>query len=204
MTKTLRRASGWVSEAKVPSEAAMRMRRSSSLKPARTWVMRGSKARAAWSARWMRSELGGDLGVGGGAGDGVEGGLVGGVAEAGDALLGRAAGDEGGGAGGAQQAVGGEVVGVGVAGALAGEDADAAADADALAGGLDQGLVDAERGGGNGLEVEVGVVAAGGERLAEAALHQALGEAELLDEISLVVGRWAGVLSACGRGTVPF
>ena len=42
MTKTLRRARGWVSEAKVPSEAATRMRRSSSLKPARTWVMRGS------------------------------------------------------------------------------------------------------------------------------------------------------------------
>ncbi len=36
MTKTLRRASGWVSLAKVPSEAATRMRRSSSLKPART------------------------------------------------------------------------------------------------------------------------------------------------------------------------
>ena len=30
MTKTFKRASGWVSEAKVPSEAAMRMRRSSS------------------------------------------------------------------------------------------------------------------------------------------------------------------------------
>ncbi len=42
MTKTLRRARGWVSEAKVPSDAAMRMRRSSSLKPARTWVMRES------------------------------------------------------------------------------------------------------------------------------------------------------------------
>jgi hypothetical protein len=57
MTKILRRASGWVSEAKVPSEAATRMRRSSSLKPARTWVMRGSKSRAARSARWMRSNL---------------------------------------------------------------------------------------------------------------------------------------------------
>ena len=42
MTKTFRRASGWVSLAKVPSEAATRMRRSSSLKPARTWVMRES------------------------------------------------------------------------------------------------------------------------------------------------------------------
>jgi hypothetical protein len=49
-------------------------------------------------------QLGGDLGVGGGSGDGVEGGLVRGVAEAGDALLGWAAGDERGGAGGAQEA----------------------------------------------------------------------------------------------------
>ena len=57
MTKTLRRARGWVSEAKVPSDAAMRMRRSSSLKPTRTCVMRGSKSRAARSARWMRSNL---------------------------------------------------------------------------------------------------------------------------------------------------
>ena len=63
MTKTLRRARGCVSEAKVPSDAAMRMRRSSSLKPARTCVMRGSKSRAARSARWMREQFGGDLRV---------------------------------------------------------------------------------------------------------------------------------------------
>jgi hypothetical protein len=98
MTKTLRRASGWVSEAKVPSEAAMRMRRSSSLKPARTWVMRGSKARAALSARMDERELGGDLGVGGGAGDGVERAASDCLAEAGRSALWRAAGDQGGGA----------------------------------------------------------------------------------------------------------
>ncbi len=131
-------------------------------------------------------ELGGDLGVGGGAGDGVERGGFG-VAEAAHQLFGWAAGDEGCGARGAEQAVGGEIVGVGVAGALAGDDADAAAYADALAGGLDEGLVDAERGGGNGLEVEVGVVAAGGEGLAETAFHQAFGETEFLDEVAFVV-----------------
>jgi hypothetical protein len=122
------------------------------------------------------------------------------VAEAGDGLFSGAAGDERGGAGGAQEAGAGEVVGVGVAGALAGEDADAAADADALAGGLDQRLVDAQRGGGDGLEVEVGVVAAGRERLAQATLHQALGEAKLLNEVALVVGRWDGSVDALRQG----
>ena len=97
------------------------------------------------------------------------------MAEAGHLLLGGAAGDEGCGAGGAEEAIGGKIVGVGVAGALAGEDTDAAADADALRCGLDQGLVDAERSGGNRLKVKVGVVSAGGECLAEAALHEALG-----------------------------
>jgi hypothetical protein len=60
-----------------------------------------------------------------------------------------------------EQALGAEIVSVGVAGALAGEDADAAAGAGALAGGFDDLLVDTERGGGDRLEVEVGVVAAG-------------------------------------------
>ncbi len=118
-------------------------------------------------------ELGGDLGVGCCAGDGVEAVGVVRLAEAVHLLLRGAAGDQGRGAGGMQQALGREVVGVGVAGALAGEDADAAAYADALGGGLDERLVDAERGGGDRLEVKVGVVAAGGERLAEAALHEA-------------------------------
>jgi hypothetical protein len=93
------------------------------------------------------------------------------VAEALHELFGGPGGDERGGAGGLEERVGGEVVGVGVAGALAGEDADSAAEADALGGGLDDGLVDAERGGGDGLEVEVGVVAPGGEGFGEAALN---------------------------------
>ena len=87
-----------------------------------------------------------------------------------------------------EQALGAEIVGVGVAGALAGEDADAAAGAGALAGGFDDLLVDAERGGGDGLEVEVGVVAAGGEGLAEAALEQALGDAEFLKKVAFMAG----------------
>jgi hypothetical protein len=61
--------------------------------------------------------------------------------------LAGAGGDERGGAGGVEQALGAEIVGVGVAGALAGEDADAAAGAGALAGGFDDLLVDAQRGG---------------------------------------------------------
>ena len=103
-------------------------------------------------------EFGGDLGVAGGAGDGVERGCFG-VAEAAHQLFGGAAGDEGCCSGCAEQTVAGEVVGVGVAGALAGDDADAAAYADALAGGLDEGLIDAERGGGNRFKIKVRVLA---------------------------------------------
>ena len=40
----------------------------------------------------------------------------------------------------------------------------------------------------DGLEVEVGVIAAGREGLAQAALHQALRDAKLFDEVALVVG----------------
>ena len=129
----------------------------------------------------------GDLGVGGGSGDGVERlGL--GVTEALDELLGGAGGDESSGAGGLEESVGGEVVGVGVARALAGEDTDAATEGDALGGGLDERLVDAERGGGDGLEVEVGVIAPGGESFGEAALDEAFGDAEFRGEVVLVVG----------------
>ena len=93
-------------------------------------------------------EFFGDFGVGGGTCDRVEcGGL--GVGEALGELLCGAAGDQGGGAGGLEQALGAEVVGVGEAGAFAREHADAAAYADTLAGGLDQALVDTERGGGD-------------------------------------------------------
>ncbi len=76
-------------------------------------------------------------------------------------------------------------------------------------GGFDEGLVDAEGGGGDGLEVEVGVVATGGESFAEAALHEALGDSQLVDEVTLVVGGWEGhlllmigVRGRCGNGVV--
>ena len=90
-----------------------------------------------------------------------------------------------------EQAVRAEVVGVGVAGALAAEDANAAAGADALAGRLDDLLIDAQRGGGDRLEVEVGVVAAGRKSLAQAALQQPLGDAEFFKKVS-VCGWGAG------------
>ena len=123
--------------------------------------------------------------------------------EGGDEFFGRAVGDERGGAGGAQQAFGGEVVGVGVAGALAGDDADAAAGADSLAGGFDEGLVDADGGRGDGFEVEVGVVATGGEGFAEAALEEALGEAELFKKVTLLGLREpGGRCDGCGH-SVP-
>ena len=51
------RASGCVSLANVPSDAATRIRRSSSLKPARTCVIRESYARAALSARSIKDSL---------------------------------------------------------------------------------------------------------------------------------------------------
>ncbi len=112
-----------------------------------------------------------------------------------------------GGAGGLQERFGGEVVGVGVAGALAGEDTDAAAEADTLGRRLDQGLVDTERGGGDGLEVEVGVVATRRESLCEAALDEAFGDAELIGKVALVVGSGSSHLhlmignpAGCGNG----
>ena len=87
-----------------------------------------------------------------------------------------------------QQPLGAEVVGVGVAGALAGEDADAAAGADALAGGFNNLLVHAQRGGRNRLEVEVGVVSASREGLAQATFKKPLGEAEFVEKIAFMTG----------------
>jgi hypothetical protein len=162
MTKTLRRQRGWVSEAKAPSEAAMRMRRSSSLSSRRGPGRCGVEGAGGAIGAQDQFEAGGEVEIEAAEGDGVEVG-GGGFGESLDGLLGGAGGDEGGGAGGVEQALGAEIVSVGVAGALAGEDADAAAGAGALAGGFDDLLVDAEGGGGDGLEVEVGVVAAGGE-----------------------------------------
>ena len=93
--------------------------------------------------------------------------------EAGDELLGRAVRDERSGAGGAlKQALGGKVVGIGVAGSFAGDDADAAAGRDSLAGGFDQGLVDADGGRGDRFEIKIGIVATGGKSFAKAALEQ--------------------------------
>ena len=113
-------------------------------------------------------EAGGEVEVIAAEGNGIEvGGL--GVLEAVDRLLRRAGGDERGGLGGVEQALGTQVIGVGVAGALAGEDADAAAGAGALAGGLDDLLIDTEGDRCDRLEIEVGVISAGGERFAEAA-----------------------------------
>ena len=118
------------------------------------------------------------------------------LGEALDCLLGWAGGDEGGGAGGVEQALGTEIVSVGVAGALAGENADAAAGAGSLAGRFDDLLVDAERGGGDGLEVKVGVVATGSKSLAQAALEEALRDAEFFEKITLVTGVcWSSGLS---------
>ena len=134
-------------------------------------------------------EAGGEVEIEAAERNGIEIG-GGGFDESLHGLFGRAGGDEGGGAGGVEQALGAEIVGVGVAGALAGEDADAAAGAGALAGGFDDLLVDAEGGGGDGLEVEVGVVAAGGEGFAQAALEQALGDAEFLEKITFVAWGW--------------
>ena len=68
-------------------------------------------------------------------------------------------------------------------------DADAAAGADALAGRFDDLLVDAQRGGRHRFEVKVGIVAAGAQRLAQAALQQPLGDAEFLKKVTLVT--WA-------------
>ena len=57
-----------------------------------------------------------------------------------------------------------EVVAVGVAGALAGDDAHADAQRDALRRALDDGLIDADGTGGQVFEIQVGVVAAPGQR----------------------------------------
>ncbi len=108
--------------------------------------------------------------------------------ESGNGLFCRTSGDERCGACGMQQALGRKIVGVGVAGALAGDHADAAAGAHALAGGFDQRFVDADRGRGDRLEVEVGVVAARGKSLAQAAFQQPLGKSKFFKEIAFVAG----------------
>lgn len=103
-------------------------------------------------------ELGGDFGIAGGPGDRVECGCFG-LSEAARQFLGWAACDQGCCACGTEQAIGRKVVGVGIAGALTGDDADAAAYADALAGGFDEGFVDAERGRRNRFKIKVRILA---------------------------------------------
>jgi hypothetical protein len=112
----------------------------------------------------------------------------------------RAVGDQRRGARGFEQAIGAEVVGIGVAGALAGENANAAADADALRGGLDDAFVHAERGRGDGFEVEIRELAAGRKGLPEAAFQKPLGQSEMGQEVTLVV---RGVRIRKGWGRMP-
>ena len=126
---------------------------------------------------WVESAEGNGVEVGGGGFDKALHGLGG-----------RAGGDEGGGSGGVEQAFRVQIVSVGVARAFAAEDANAAAGAGALAGGFDDLLVDSQSGGRHRLEVEVGVVAAGAEGLAQAAFKQALGDGEFVKKITLVTG----------------
>ncbi len=74
---------------------------------------------------------------------------------------------------------------------------------DSLAGGFDEGLVDADGGRGDGFEVEVGVVATGGEGFAEAALEEPLGKTEFIEKITLLgLVEPGGRCDGCGH-SVP-
>jgi len=75
-----------------------------------------------------------------------------------------------------------EIVAVGVAGTVARDHAHADAKGDALHRALDDGFIDAEAAGGEVFEVEIGVVAAGGEGFGEVGLEVVFGEAEFLAE----------------------
>ncbi len=150
--------------------------------------MRGSIGAGGPVGAHDQLQLGRDPGIGIRGRDGVEA-CFWRLAEAGHGLLRRPAGDQGRGARGAQQPLGGKIVGVGVAGALPGDNANAAARAHALAGRFDQRLVDRDRGRGDRLEVEVGVIAAGGERLAQAPLEQPLGQTKSLEKVELMFGK---------------
>jgi hypothetical protein len=178
MTKTLKRASGCVS--------------------ADLYDARIGRARGAIGAQ-QQIELGCDIRVAFRREDGIEV-LLSFLPETGDRFLRGAAGDERGGTRGAEQAIGREIVRVGVAGALAGDNAHAAACAHSLAGGFYQRFVEADGRGGDGLEVEVGIVTAGRKRLAQAALKQPLGDAEGVEKIAPVLGARRNVL--CSRRDV--
>ena len=96
-------------------------------------------------------------------------------------------GDQGRGARGAHQPFGGKVIGVGITGAVAGAHADSATCANSLAGGFNQRLVDRNRGRRDRFEVEVGKIAAGGERLAQAPFDETPGQSKPLEEVELML-----------------
>ena len=96
-----------------------------------------------------------------------------------------------------QQPLRAQIVGVGIAGALAAQHANAASGARSLAGRFHNLLVHAQRRRRNRLKVKVGVVAAGAQRLAQAALQQPLGDAEFLKKVALmarIVGKFPDVV----------
>ena len=102
-------------------------------------------------------------------------------------LLCGAARDQCGSARCAQQAIGGQVVGISVSGALTAYHADAAAGAHALARRLHERLVYSDRGRGDRLKIEVGIVTSCGKSLTQATLKKPLGDAKLVEEILLVL-----------------
>ena len=126
-------------------------------------------------------DFGGDFGVHRWQRDGIQAACRR-LLKSGDGRFCRGAGDQGRGARGVQNAVGRKIVGVGVSGALAGDDANAASGGDSLAGRLDHGLIDHQRGRGEIFEIKVGVVAAGRKRGGQIVLEIAFGEAVVLEE----------------------
>ena len=105
-------------------------------------------------------------------------------------LFGRSAGNQRRGTRGMQQPLGAQVVGVGIAGALAAQHPHPASRACSLTGRLHNLLVNAQRRRRYRFKVQIGVVASGRKRLAQAALQQPLGDAEFLKKIPLVTGVW--------------
>jgi hypothetical protein len=95
-----------------------------------------------------------------------------------------------------QKAVWVEVIGIGVTGALSREHANAATGAGPLAGRLHDLLVNTQAHRGNRLEIQVGIIAARRQGLAQAAFQQPFRNAKFLKKIALVVGNrgrgWRG------------
>ena len=57
----------------------------------------------------------------------------------------------------------------------------------ALARRFDQRLVHGDRSRGDGFKIKVGIIAAGGERLAQATFEQPLGQSKLLEKVELML-----------------